>query len=135
MSAGKSRQRAPGGGRKSLSGGIRTPYIQVTLPPPYIAAARALGHGNASQGIRVALASHLAAAQPHRELQVWRHNAAGDYYLIVWQGALSGAFGPLSLAVAQAIAAGAQPEPAQWDPALADWVDDAWDRGEFERVQ
>lgn len=128
------RKRAPGGGRKSLSGDIRTPSIEVTLPPEYIAAASALGNGNISAGVRAALEPYLKTAAPRRELQVWRERASGQHYLIAWQGMLSAAFGPLALEDAQAIVAGAQPEPAMWDGDLVDQVDDAWWRGEFEQV-
>ena len=84
--------------------------------------------------MRVALLHWLADNAPApRELQIWRHAPTGAYYLILWQGALGAAAGPMPLAEAQAVQQGHAPEPAHW-PDLADWADAAWERGEMERV-
>ena len=123
-----------GAGRPTIStsGLVRVP---VYLPPELIAVAGTLGHGNISAGVRAALASLAESANPPRELQVWRHKPSGSHYLIIWEGALVAAAGPMPPDQAQAMQSGAQPLPAVFDPALADWADDAWDRGEMEKVQ
>ena len=57
------RKRAPGGGRKPLAApDDPTERQDVTMPASYWAKARALGDGNASAGIRVALTRADTAA-------------------------------------------------------------------------
>ena len=98
---------------------------------------QAAGYGNRTQVICAAIAyfhhDMLGNGAPPRELQVWRHTS-GDYYLILWQGVLRGARGPLALEEALPVAQGKAPEPSQWDGALVDWVDGEWDRGAMARV-
>ena len=116
----------PGAGRKPI-GAARTVPITITLPPDLLAAAADLGAGNVSEGIRIALLHWLADnTPPVQELQIWQHTPSGAYYLILWQGVLGAAAGPMPLEQAQAIQAGRAPAPAQW-PDLADWVDAEWD--------
>ena len=95
------------------------------------------GYGNRTQVINAAIAffhnAMLGNGAPPRELQVWRHSG-GDYYLILWQGALRAADGPLALEEALPVAQGKAPEPPQWDAEIAEWVDDEWDAGRMARV-
>ena len=96
------------------------------------------GYGNnKTQVINAAIAyfhhDMLGSGAPPRELQVWRHTS-GDYYLILWQGILCAACGPMPLEQALPIAQGRAPEPTQWDGDLVDWVDDEWDAGRMARV-
>lgn len=95
------------------------------------------GYGNRTQVICAAVArfhyEELGNGAPPRELQVWRHTS-GDYYLILWQGILRAACGPMPLEQALPIAQGRAPEPTQWDGDLVDWVDDEWDAGRMARV-
>ena len=95
------------------------------------------GYGNRTQVIHAAVArfhyEELGNGAPPRELQVWRHTS-GDYYLILWQGILCAACGPMPLEQALPIAQGRAPEPTQWDGDLVDWVDDEWDAGRMARV-
>jgi hypothetical protein len=106
--------------------------VTVYLPADLAAIAQTLGNGNASEGIRIALASFANLSIP-RELQHWQHNS-GEHYVIVWQGALIAAVGPLNAEQAAAMAAGDKPLPVQVDPSLADWADDEWDAGRMERI-
>lgn len=119
-----------GAGRKPVSPLGLVP-VTLTLPPDLITIAGTLGHGNVSEGVRLALASFAESVNPPRELQVWAHKPTGNYYLVIWQGALVAAAGPMPLEQAQAMQAGATPLPEMFDPDLADWVDAAWDRQEF----
>jgi hypothetical protein len=103
-----------------------------------LAELQAAGYGNnRTQVINAAIAyfhhDMLGNGAPPRELQVWRHSG-GDYYLIVWQGVLRGACGPLPLEEAIPIAQGRAPEPEQWGGDLVDWVDAEWDAGCMARV-
>ena len=95
------------------------------------------GYGNRTQVINAAIAyfhnAMLGNGAPPRELQVWRH-VGGAYYLILWQGVLRGACGPLALEKARPWAMGSAPEPSQWDATLTDWVDSEWDAGRMARV-
>lgn len=124
----------PNSGRKPVSP-LGLLEITVTLPPDLLAVAGTLGDGNVSEGVRRALAHFAEQAGPSRELQVWAHKPTGQHYLIIWQGALIAAAGPMSLEQAQAMQSGAAPQPAKYDPAVTDWADAAWDRDDMERVQ
>ena len=122
-----------GAGRKPISASGRMKPTAITLPPELLAAARELGAGKASEGVRIALLHWLADnTPPAQELQIWQHTPTGEYYLILWQGVLGAAAGPLPLDQAQAIQAERAPAPEQW-PDLADWVDDEWDAGRMAR--
>ena len=94
------------------------------------------GYGNRTQVINAAIArfhfQELGSGAP-RELQVWRH-VGGAYYLILWQGVLRGACGPLPLEEALPVAQGRAPEPEQWDAGIAEWADSEWDAGRMARV-
>ena len=99
---------------------------------------QAAGYGNnKTQVINAAIAyfhhDMLGNGAPPRELQVWRHSG-GNCFLIVWQGTLRAACGPLALERALPIAQGKAPEPSQWDGDLVDWVDAEWDAGRMARV-
>ena len=102
-----------------------------------LAELQAAGYGNRTQVICAAIArfhyEELGNGAPPRELQVWRHTS-GDYYLILWRGALLAACGPLPLEEALPVAQGKAPKPERWDGGLADWVDGEWDRGAMARV-
>ena len=130
-------KRKPGAvrGRPPLYPSGRMKPVQLTLPPDLIATLEAIGAGSVSEGVRVVTLAWLESNRPApRELQVWRHTPTGDYYLVAWQGGLSGCTGPRRwLAPAQATAEGRESEPEVW-PDLADWADAAWERGEMERV-
>ena len=120
----------PTAGRKPLyAGGMSK--AEVFLTPELRAAAAALGDGNVSAGIRTALA--MVAPQPPapREVQVWRDPADGAHYVVIWQGGMIAAAGPMT--AAQATAAQANP-PQVWDADLTDVLEARWDRGEMERV-
>ena len=121
----------PTAGRKPLyaDGMVK---IEVFLPPDLRAAAEELGDGNISAGVRRALAPYADDQPPTREVQIWRWQ--GAHYVVLWQGAMVAACGPLSLEQAQAMRRGAVPLPEQWQPAVADALDDALWRGETERV-
>ena len=120
----------PTAGRKPLYvGGMAK--IPVYLPPELRDAAAALGDGNVSAGIRTALA--MVAPQPPtpREVQVWRDPVTADHYLVIWQGGMIAAAGPMSAAAARK----AQANPPQvWDADLTDALELRWDRGELEMV-
>ena len=108
--------------------------VQLTLPPDLIAALEAIGAGSISEGVRVVTLAWLESNRPApRELQVWRH-VGGAYYLILWQGVLRGACGPLPLEEALPVAQGKAPEPPAWDTGIAEWVDGEWDAGRMARV-
>ena len=129
-------KRKPGAvrGRPPLYPSGRMKPVQLTLPPDLIAALEDVGGGNVSEGVRIVTLAWLESNRPaKRELQVWRHTPTGNYYLVAWQGGLSGCAGPMPVERAQATAEGRQPEPEVW-PDLADWADAAWERGEMERV-
>ena len=102
-----------------------------------LAELQAAGYGNRTQVICAAIAyfhhDMLGNGAPPRELQVWRH-VGGAYYLVLWQGILSAACGPMPLEDALPIAQGKAPKPERWDGGLADWVDGEWDRGAMARV-
>ena len=102
-----------------------------------LAELQAAGYGNRTQVINAAIAyfhhDMLGNGAPPRELQVWRHSG-GNCFLIVWQGTLRAACGPLALERALPIAQGKAPEPSQWDGDLVDWVDAEWDAGRMARV-
>ena len=95
------------------------------------------GYGNRTQVIHAAVArfhyEELGNGAPPRELQVWRHSG-GAYYLVVWQGTLRAACGPMPLEKALPIAQERAPEPEQWDGDIVDWVDSEWDAGRMARV-
>lgn len=120
-----------GAGRKPVSE-LGTVAITVTLTPDLLTVAGTLGDGNISAGIRAALAPYADDQPPTREVQIWRWQ--GAHYVVLWQGAMVAACGPLSLEQAQAMRRGAVPLPEQWQPAVADALDDALWRGETERV-
>ncbi len=105
--------------------------VAAELVDKALAEAAALGDGNVSAGIRTALAMVAPQPPPPREVQVWRDPADGAHYVVLWQGGMCGAAGPMSLA--QATAAQANP-PAVWDADLTDVLELRWDRGEMERV-
>ena len=109
-----------------------TPVIDRQL-----AELQAAGYGNRTQVICAAIArfhyEELGNGAPARELQVWRH-VGGAYYLILWQGILRAACGPLTLERALPIAQGKAPEPEQWDTVITDWVDGEWYAGRMARV-
>ena len=120
----------PNAGAKPLyPGGMSK--TEVFLPHELRAAAAALGDGNISAGIRAALAMVAPQPPPPREVQVWRDPADGAHYVVLWQGGMIAAAGPMTLA--QATAARAKP-PAVWDADLTDVLEARWDRGEMERV-
>ena len=123
-----------GAGRKPVPLDKRRGSRTITLSPDLLAVARRLGDGNVSAGVAVAL-SHFAAGPVPREVQIWRRVADGAHFVVLWQGGLLGATGPLSLAAAQAIRRGETPLPEQWDAALADALDAGWDAGEYEQVE
>ena len=120
----------PTAGAKPLYASGMSP-VQVYLPAELRAAAAALGDGNVSAGIRTALA--MVAPQPPapREVQVWRDPADGAHYVVIWQGGMIAAAGPMT--AAQAMAAQANP-PQVWDADSTDVLELRWDRGEMERV-
>ena len=129
-------KRKPGAvrGRPPLYPSGRMKPVQLTLPPDLIAALEDVGGGNVSEGVRIVTLAWLESNRPaKRELQVWRHTPTGNYYLVAWQGGLSGCAGPMPVERAQATAEGRQPEPEIW-PDVVDWADTAWDGGEMERV-
>ena len=121
----------PTAGRKPLypSGMVK---VEVFMPPALRAAAESLGDGNASEGVRRALAHFADDAPPRREVQIWRWR--GAHYVVLWQGAIVAACGPMPLADAQAMKRGDTPLPEQWQPEIADALDDAFWRGEMERA-
>ena len=120
----------PTAGAKPLYASVMSP-VQVYLPAELRAAAAALGDGNVSAGIRTALAMVAPQPPPPREVQVWRDPADGAHYVVLWQGGMIAAAGPMT--PAQATAAQANP-PAVWDADLTDALELRWDRGEMERV-
>ena len=120
-----------GAGRKPVSE-LGTVAITVTLTPDLLTVAGTLGDGNISAGIRAALAHFADDVLPQREVQIWRWR--GEHYIVLWQGMMIAACGPMPPEQAQAMCSGATPLPAQWNPATADVLDDAFDRGETERA-
>lgn len=120
-----------GAGRKPVSE-FGTVAIAVTLPPDLITVAGTLGNGNISAGIRAALAMAAPGVLPQQERQIWRWR--GEHYIVIWQGAMIAAAGPMPLEQAQAMCSGAARLPDQWQPEIADQLDDAWDRRETERI-
>ncbi len=93
------------------------------------------GYGNVTQVVCAALARfhyEELGQPPAREVQIWRWR--GEQYIVLWQGAMVAACGPMPLEQAQAMRGGAVPLPEQWQPETADALDDALWRGETERV-
>ena len=120
----------PTAGRPPFYAGGMT-KTPVYLPAELLTAARALGDGNVSAGIRTALAMVAPQPPPPREVQVWRDPADGAHYVVLWQGGMCGAAGPMSAAAARK----AQANPPQvWDADLTDALELRWDRGELEMV-
>lgn len=122
-----------GAGRKPLDPQQATERVVISLPADLAAAMREIGAGNASEGARMALLHWLADnTPPATERQIWRWHEA--HYLVLWQGAMVAAAGPMPLEQAQAMQSGASPLPDQWQPEVADALDAAWERGETERA-
>ena len=129
-------KRKPGAvrGRPPFYSTGRMRPVQLTIPPEVVAVLEDVGGGNVSEGVRIVALAWLESNRPAaRELQVWRHAPTGDYYLVAWQGGLSGCAGPMPVERAQATAEGRESEPEVW-PDLSDWADAAWERGEMARV-